>query len=182
MISCCRFEILGVSQGEALDFRKSFKDRGMYLWFFSQSFNETNFREIPLFQIFYLSRETKISKESRQHYWWCGINMDITNIKSHCLHCQQMKFKNFQLGGLTGMLHILKGKGEFDSIQVIINSMIKSNRFQLVQSSYSLERLAQIFHKEIVHYTGCQFPLFFILLLNSHLASRGIYERVGYQS
>ena len=109
---------------------------------------------------------TKMYKDLRQYYWWRRIKKDIVRFAAWCLNCQQVKYEHQRLHGLLQWMDIPKWKWEritmdfvvelprtlkkFDAIWVIVDRLTKSAHFIPVCTTYSSERLAGIYIREIV--------------------------------
>ncbi|XP_049359244.1 uncharacterized protein LOC125823941 [Solanum verrucosum] len=105
-------------------------------------------------------------RDLRQHYWWSGMRRDIVNYVSRCLSCQQVKAKHLRPSGELQRLPISEWKWEritvdfvvrlprtsrgSDSILVIVDRLTNSAHFIHVHTSYSAERLARIYTREVV--------------------------------
>ena len=112
----------------------------------------------------------KMYRDLRQHYWWSGIRRDIADFVYRCLCCQQVKAEHLRPGGEFQGLPIPEWKWDritmdfvaglprtsrgFDSIWVIVDRLTKSAHFLPVQSSFSAERLARIYIREVVRLHG----------------------------
>lgn len=112
----------------------------------------------------------KMYRDLRQHYWWSGIRRDIADFVYRCLCCQQVKAEHLRPGGEFQGLPIPEWKWDritmdfvaglprtsrgFDSIWVIVDRLTKSAHFLFVQSSFSAERLARIYIREVVRLHG----------------------------
>lgn len=112
----------------------------------------------------------KMYRDLRQHYWWSGMRRDIADFVSRCLCCQQVKAEHLRPGGEFQGLPIPEWKWDhitmdfvaglprtsrgFDSIWVIVDRLTKSAHFLPVQSSFSAERLARIYIREVVRLHG----------------------------
>ena len=106
----------------------------------------------------------------KQHYWWKGMKRDVTKYVSKCLTCQQVKAKHQVLTSLLNPLPIPQWKWDnitmdfvsifpltqqkYDSIWVIVDKLIKPSHFILVMMDYSMDRLAELYMKEIVRLHG----------------------------
>ncbi|KAK6229056.1 hypothetical protein SCA6_018007 [Theobroma cacao] len=76
-----------------------------------------------------LSRSTKMYRTLRENYWWSGMKLDVAEFVAKCL----------------------RGK---DAIWVIVDRLTKSAHFLAVHSTYSIEKLAQLYIDEIVRLHG----------------------------
>lgn len=113
---------------------------------------------------------TKMYKDLKTHYWWSGMKREIAEYISKCLTCQQVKAEHRKPAGLLQPLPIAEWKWEHvtmdfvaglprtrsghDSIWVIIDRLTKTSHFLPVRSNYKLEKLAQMYIREIVKLHG----------------------------
>ena len=127
----------------------------------------------------------KMYSDLRQHYWWSGMRRDIADFVSCCLCCQQVKAEHLRPGGEFQGLPIPEWKWDrvtmdlvdglprtsrgFDSIWVIVDRLTKSAHFLPVQSSFSAERLARIYIREVVRLQWV--PVSIISYRGSHFTS-----------
>ncbi|CAN4093452.1 unnamed protein product [Withania somnifera] len=109
-------------------------------------------------------------RDSRRLYRWNVMKKDVARHVSKCLNCQQVNFEHRRPGGLMHRLPITKWKWErvtmdfmsglsrtsrgFDSIWVIVDRPTKSAHFIPTHSSYSAERPARIYIREVVRPHG----------------------------
>jgi len=112
----------------------------------------------------------KMYQDLWQHYWLRRMKKDIVAYVARCLNCQQVKYKHQRPGGLLHKLEIPEWKWEritmdfvvglpqtqrkFDAVWVIVDRLTKSAYFIPVAVIYSLERLAEIYIREIVRLHG----------------------------
>ncbi|XP_049378066.1 LOW QUALITY PROTEIN: uncharacterized protein LOC125842802 [Solanum stenotomum] len=112
----------------------------------------------------------KMYRDLRQHYWWSGMRRDIADFVSRCLCCQQVKAEHLRPGGVFQRLPIPEWKWEritmdfvvglprtsrgVDSIWVIVDRLTKSAHFLPVHTTFSAERLARIYIREVVRLHG----------------------------
>ena len=98
------------------------------------------------------------------------MKKDIVGFVARCLNCQQVKYEHQRPGGLLQRLEIPEWKWEritmdfvvglpqtsrkFDAIWVIVDRLTKSAHFISVGTTYSSERLAEIYIREIVRLHG----------------------------
>ncbi|CAN4128343.1 unnamed protein product [Withania somnifera] len=104
-------------------------------------------------------------RDPRRLYWWNGMKKDIADHVSKCLNYRRVKYEHRRPGGLMRRLPIPEWKwervtmdfvsglsctsGGFDSIWVIVDRPTKSAHFIPTHSSYSAERLARIYIREV---------------------------------
>ena len=109
---------------------------------------------------------TKMYHTLKKHYWWKGMKRDIADFVSRCLTCQQVKAEHQKPAGLLQSLPIPQSKWErntmdfmvrlprfrsgHDSIWVIVDRLTKSTHFLPIRNSDSLDKLAQLYVREII--------------------------------
>ncbi|WRX23773.1 Integrase zinc-binding domain - like 10 [Theobroma cacao] len=74
---------------------------------------------------------TKMYRTIRENYWWPGMKRDVAEFIAKCI--------------------TQRGK---DAIWVIVDRLTKSAHFLAVHSTYSIEKLAQLYIDEIVRLHG----------------------------
>ena len=115
-------------------------------------------------------RSTKMYHTLREHYWWRGMKKDVAKFVSRCLICQQVKAEHQRPTGLLQSLPIPQWKWEkitmdfvvrlprcqsgYDAIWVIVDRLTKSSNFLPMKNSDSIEKLAELYVKEIVRLHG----------------------------
>ena len=113
---------------------------------------------------------TKMYHTLREHYWWRGMKKDVAEFVYRCLICQQVKAEHQRPAGLLQSLPIPQWKWEkitmdfvvglpccqsgYDAIWVIVDKLTKSAHFLPMKNSDSIEKLAELFVKEIVRLHG----------------------------
>ena len=113
---------------------------------------------------------TKMYHTLKEHYWWKGMKRDITEFVSRCLTCQQVKAEHQKPAGLLQSLPIPQWKWEritmdfvvglprcrsgHDMIWVIVDRLSKSAHFLPIRNTDSLDRLAQLYVREIIRLHG----------------------------
>ena len=109
-------------------------------------------------------------QDLKQHYCWKGMKTDVTEYVSKCLTCQQLKAKHQVPTGLLNPLPMPQWKWDnitmdfvsglpltqqkHDLVWVIVDKLTKSAHFIPVMMNYSMDRLAQLYVKEIVRLHG----------------------------
>ena len=112
----------------------------------------------------------KMYQDLKQFYWWKGMKRDVTEYVSKCLTCQQVKAEHQVPTGLLNPLPIPQWKWDnitmdfvsgflltqqkHDSVWVIIDKLTKSAHFIPVTIDYFMDRLAELYVKEIVRLHG----------------------------
>ena len=113
---------------------------------------------------------TKMYHTLKEHYWWKGMKRDIAEFVSRCLTCQQVKAEHQKATGLLQSLPIPQWKWEritmdfvvglprcrsgHDTIWVIVDRLTKSAHFLPIRNSDSLDKLAQLYVREIIRLHG----------------------------
>ncbi|WRX08036.1 Integrase [Theobroma cacao] len=113
---------------------------------------------------------TMMYRTIRENYWWPGMKRDVAEFIAKYLICQQVKAEHQKLAGTLQSLPILEWKWEHvtmdfvvrlpqtqrgkDAIWVIVDRLTKSAHFLAVHSTYSIEKLAQLYIDEIVRLHG----------------------------
>ena len=113
---------------------------------------------------------TKMYRTLKEHYWWKGMKRDIAEFVSRCLTCQQVKAEHQKPAGLLQSLPIPQWKWEritmdfvvglprcrngHDTIWVIVDRLTKSAHFLPIKNSDSLDKLAQLYVREIIRLHG----------------------------
>ncbi|KAI3676149.1 hypothetical protein L1987_85749 [Smallanthus sonchifolius] len=85
----------------------------------------------------------KMYQDLKKEYWWLGMKNDVTEYVNKCLTCSLVKAEHQK--------PCAKGN---DTIWVIVDRLTKSAHFLPIRKTSSLERLAEIFIKEIVSKHG----------------------------
>lgn len=109
---------------------------------------------------------TKMYQDMKKDYWWPGMKRDVVEYVSKCLTCLQVKAEHQKPYGKIQPLDIPEWKWEhitmdfitklprtpkgYDAIWVIVDRLKKSAHFLPICETYSSERLADLFIKEIV--------------------------------
>ena len=113
---------------------------------------------------------TKMYHTLKKHYWWKGMERNIAEFVSRCLTCQQVKDEHQKPAGLLQSLPIPQWKREritmdfmvglprfrscHDTIWVIVDRLTKSAHFLPIRNSDSLDKLAQLYVREIIRLHG----------------------------
>ena len=109
---------------------------------------------------------TKMYSDMKQLYWWPGLKHDIVKFITQCLVCQQVKVEHQQPRGKLQPLSIPEWKwenitmdfvsrlpkslGGNDAVWVIVDILTKSAHFLPIQTTFTLDKLASLYVKEIV--------------------------------
>ncbi|KAG8485968.1 hypothetical protein CXB51_019316 [Gossypium anomalum] len=113
---------------------------------------------------------TKMYNDLKKMYWWSGMKRDISEFVLKCLICQQVKAKHQVPSGLLQLIMVHEWKwdritmdfvlglpltpGKKDAIWVIVDRLTKSAHFIPVRMDYSLNKLAELYVREIVRLHG----------------------------
>nr|GEV88261.1 reverse transcriptase domain-containing protein [Tanacetum cinerariifolium] len=125
-------------------------------------------------------------QDLKKFYWWPNIKADIATFVSKCLTCAKVKAEHQKPSGLLKQPEIPEWKWEkitmdfvsglprtpsgYDSIWVIVDHLTKSAHFLPMKKTDSIEKLAQLYLKEIVCRHGV--PVSIISDRDSLFASR----------
>ncbi|GJT65064.1 putative reverse transcriptase domain-containing protein [Tanacetum coccineum] len=128
----------------------------------------------------------KMYQDMKQLYWWPNMKADIATYVSKCLTCAKVKAEHQKPSGLLQQPEIPVWKWEritmdfivglprtpsgYDSIWVIVDRLTKSAHFLPVKTTDSMEKLTQLYLKEIVCRYGV--PILIISDRDSKFASR----------
>nr|GFB05255.1 putative reverse transcriptase domain-containing protein [Tanacetum cinerariifolium] len=109
---------------------------------------------------------TKMYQDLRKLYWWPNMKVDIATYISQCLTCAKVKAKHLKPSGLLQQPEIPEWKWEkvtmdfviglpwtlsgYVSIWVIMDRLTKSAHFLPKKKTDSIEKLAELYLKEIV--------------------------------
>ena len=109
---------------------------------------------------------TKMYQDLKQSFWWPNMKREIAEWVSKCDTCQRVKAEHQRPSGLLQPLEIPEWKWEHiamdfvvglprtktnhDAIWVVIDRLTKSAHFLPINEKFSLERLVQLYLKEIV--------------------------------
>nr|GEY37655.1 putative reverse transcriptase domain-containing protein [Tanacetum cinerariifolium] len=112
----------------------------------------------------------KMYQDLKKIYWWPNMKADIATFVSKCLTCAKVKAEYQKPSGLLQQPEIPEWKWEritmdfvsklprtpsgYDSIWVIVDCLTKSTHFLPMKKTDSIEKLAQLYLKEIVSRHG----------------------------
>ena len=113
---------------------------------------------------------TRMYRDLRRSYWWNGMKKDIADFVARCLVCQQVKAEHQRPAGLLQRIPIPEWKWEHitmdfvvglprtrrghDAIWVIVDRLTKSAHFLAIRKTDSLDRLAELYCREIIRLHG----------------------------
>ena len=113
---------------------------------------------------------TKMYQDLKMSFWWSGMKRDVSEFVTKCLVCQRVKAEHQVPSGLLQPIRIPEWKWDritmdfvvglpltgrkHDSVWVIVDRLTKSAHFLPVRTDYSLDKLAELYIKEIVRLHG----------------------------
>ncbi|KAL5740018.1 hypothetical protein ACOSQ2_029198 [Xanthoceras sorbifolium] len=103
---------------------------------------------------------TKMYRDLKMQYWWSGMKKEVIEFVNRCLTCQQVKAEHQVPSGLLQPIAIPEWKWDritmdfHDAVWVIVDRLTKSAHFLPVRTDYSLDRLAELYIREIVRLHG----------------------------
>ncbi|GJT46328.1 putative reverse transcriptase domain-containing protein [Tanacetum coccineum] len=103
----------------------------------------------------------KMYQDLKQYYWWPNMKADISTYVSKCLTCAKVKAEHQKPSGTPS---------GYDAIWVIVDRLTKSAHFLPVKTTDSIEKLTQLYLKEIV--CRHEVPISIISDRDSKFASR----------
>ena len=129
---------------------------------------------------------TKMYQDLKTLYWWSIMKRDVSEFVTKCMVCQNVKEEHQVPSGLLQPIKIPEWKWdritmdfvvelpvtgrEYNSVWVMVNRLTKSAHFLLVRTDYSLNKLAELYIKEIVRLHGI--PISIISDRDSRFTSR----------
>ncbi|GJU89475.1 putative reverse transcriptase domain-containing protein [Tanacetum coccineum] len=106
----------------------------------------------------------KMYQDLKLLYWWPIMKADIATYVSKSLTCAKVKAEHQKPSGLT--------PSGYDTIWVIVDRLTKSAHFLPMKKMYSMEKLTQLYLKEVVCRHGV--PVSIISDQDSHFTERTI--------
>ena len=113
---------------------------------------------------------TKMYRDLKMSFWWSGMKRDVTEFVTKCLVCQRVKVEHQVPSGLMQPIRIpewewnrttmdfvvglILTRRNHDSVWVVMDRLTKSTHFLPVRTDYSLDKLAELYIKEIVRLHG----------------------------
>ena len=113
---------------------------------------------------------TKMYQDLKMSFWWSRMKRDISEFLTKCLICQRVKAEHQVPSGLLQPIRIPEWKWDritmdfvvrlpltgrkHDSVWVVVDRLTKSAHFLPVRNDYSLDKLAELYIKEIVRLHG----------------------------
>ena len=109
-------------------------------------------------------------QDLRRMFWWPGMKKEVAEYVVACLTCQKAKIEHQKPSGMLRLLNVPEWKwdsiamdfvtglprtpGNFDSIWVIVDRLTKPTHFIPINIRYPLEKLTQLYIKEVVRLHG----------------------------
>ncbi|KAK8617479.1 hypothetical protein V6N13_080395 [Hibiscus sabdariffa] len=113
---------------------------------------------------------TKMYRDLKGEYYWVGLKKDVAEFVSKCMVCQRVKAEHQFPSGLLHPLRIPEWKWERitmdfvtglpvtpskkDSVWVIVDRFTKCAHFLPVHTTYTYDKLAELYIREIVSLHG----------------------------
>ncbi|KAK9020566.1 hypothetical protein V6N11_010586 [Hibiscus sabdariffa] len=113
---------------------------------------------------------TKMYRDLKCEYYWVGLKKDVTEFVSKCMVCQRVKAEHQFPSGLLQPLRIPEWKWERitmefvtglpmtpskkDSVWVVVDRFTKCAHFLPVHTTYTYDKLAELYIREIVRLHG----------------------------
>ncbi|KAL4282674.1 hypothetical protein GQ457_16G021220 [Hibiscus cannabinus] len=113
---------------------------------------------------------TKMYRDLKGEYYWVGLKKDVAEFVSKCMVCQRVKVEHQFPSGLLQPLRIPEWKWERitmdfvmglpmtpskkDSVWVIVDRFTKCAHFLPVHTTYTYDKLAELYIREIVRLHG----------------------------
>ena len=132
------------------------------------------------------SGSTKMYQDLKMSFWWSEMKRDISEFVTKCLVCQRVKSEHQVPSGLLQSIRIPEWKWDqitmdfvvglpligrkHDSVWVVVDRLTKSTHFLPVRTNYSLDKLTELYIKEIVRLHGI--PISIILDRDPRFNSR----------
>ena len=108
---------------------------------------------------------TKMYQDLKMSFWWFRMKRDVLEFVTKCLVCQRVKAEHQVPSGLLQPIRIPEWKWDritmdfvvglpltgrkHDSIWVVVDRLTKLAHFLPVRTEYSLDKLAELYIKEI---------------------------------
>ena len=116
---------------------------------------------------------TKMHQDLKMSFWWSGMKRDVSEFVTKCFVCQRVKAEHQVRLGLLQHIRIPEWKWDritmdfvvgltltgrkHDSVWVVVDRLTNSTHFLPVRTDYSLDKLVELYIKEIVLLHG--FPI-----------------------
>jgi hypothetical protein len=109
---------------------------------------------------------TKMYHDLKKLFWWSGLKRDVAQFVNSCLICQKSKVEHQKPAGFMTPLDVPEWKWDSismdfvtslpntpkgnDAIWVIVDRLTKSANFVLINISFPVDQLAEIYIRDIV--------------------------------
>ena len=113
---------------------------------------------------------TKMYQDLKTSYWWSGMKRNVSKFVTKCMVCQKVKAEDQVHSGLLQPIKIPKWKWDritmdfvvelplterkHDSVWIVVHRLTKSAHFLPMRTDYSLNKLAELYIREIVWLHG----------------------------
>ena len=113
---------------------------------------------------------TKMYQDLKTSYWWSGMKRDVSEFVTKCMVCQKVKAEHQVPSRLLQPIRIPEWKYDriimdfvvglpvtgrkHDSVWVVVDRLTKSAHFLPVRTDYSLDKLVELYIKEIFRLHG----------------------------
>ena len=113
---------------------------------------------------------TKMYQDLKTSYWWFGMKRYVSEFVTKCMVCQKVKEKYQVPSRLLQLIKIPEWKWDritmdfvvgllvtgrkHDSVWVVVDQLTKSAHFLPVRTDYSLDKLVELYIREIVRLHG----------------------------
>ena len=113
---------------------------------------------------------TKMYQDLKMSFWLSGMKRDVSEFGTKCLVCQRVKAEHQVPSGLLQLIRIPEWKWDLitmdfvvglpltgrkhDSVWVVVDRLTKLAHFLRMRTDYSLDKLAELYIKEIVRLHG----------------------------
>ena len=113
---------------------------------------------------------SKMYHDLKLSFWWLGLKKAVAEFVSRCETCQLVKAEHQRPSGLLQPLPIPEWKWEeismdfpmgfprlrqgHDAVWVVMDRLMKSAHFLLIRQTDSIDRLAQVYVREVVRLHG----------------------------
>ena len=112
-----------------------------------------------------LPGSTEMYQDLKMSLWWSGMKREVSEFVTKCLVCQRVKAEHQVPSGLLQPMRIPEWKWDritmdfvvglpltgrkHDSVWVIVDRLTKSTHFLPMRTDYSLDKLVELYIKEI---------------------------------
>ena len=113
---------------------------------------------------------TKMYQDLKTSYWWSGMKRDVSEFVTKCMVCQKVKVEHQVDSVLLQPIRIPEWKSDritmdfvvglpltrrkHNLVWVVVDRFTKSAHFLPVRTDYSLDKLAELYIKEIIRLHG----------------------------